>query len=122
MAQFTPNTTTGPHDSVERNPFFKYRSLQRLSNLVTTRSNVYAVWITVGYFEVEKYDDFVAGSALHQRVYPEGYTLGSELGVDTGDVKRHRSFYLIDRSIPVGFKPGHALNTEKAILLRRHME
>ena len=27
--------------------------MTRLENLVTNRSNVYAIWITVGYFEVE---------------------------------------------------------------------
>ena len=41
------------YNDVDRNPYFRYQPAQRLANLTTTRSNVYAVWITVGYFEVE---------------------------------------------------------------------
>ena len=41
------------YNDTNRNPFFRYQGLERLGNLVTTRSNVYAVWITVGYFEVK---------------------------------------------------------------------
>ena len=70
----------------------------------------------MGYFEVEKLGTY------NPQVYPEGYTLGQELGVDGGDVTRHRAFYVIDRSIPVGFVPGEDLNTEEAILLRRFIE
>ena len=40
-------------NNTDRNPFFHYQGLERLGNLVTTRSNVYSVWITVGYFEVK---------------------------------------------------------------------
>ncbi len=105
-----------PHKNAAQNSFFRYLPLQRLSNLTTTRSNVYAIWITVGYFEVEKLGTY------NPQVYPEGYTLGQELGVDGGDVTRHRAFYVIDRSIPVGFVPGEDLNTEEAILLRRFIE
>ena len=36
----------------EPQPVLLLSRLARLGNLVTTRSNVYAVWITVGYFEV----------------------------------------------------------------------
>ena len=93
------------YNDPERNPFFRYQSLARLGNLVTTRSNVYAVWITVGYFEVTS-----AGK------------LGQELGVDTGEIDRHRAFYIFDRSIPVGFQRGQDLNVEKAILVNRYIE
>ena len=48
--------------------------------------------------------------------------LGAELGTDTGDVERHRSFSIIDRSIPVGFEPGQNLNVDKAILLHRNIK
>jgi len=87
------------------NPYFRYQAYQKLGNLVTTRSNVYAVWITVGYFEVD-----TAGK------------LGQELGLDRGEVRRHRAFYIIDRSIPVAFERGQDHNVEKCILLRRFIE
>ncbi len=132
----------------DRNPYNMYQPLTRLGNLVTDRSNVYAVWVTIGYFEVEPAPNWndpddakkaavrqrfgatlndsdaatVAGLALYNRVYPEGYMLGRELGSDTGNITRPRGFYIIDRSEPVGFKPGEDLNVEKAIRLRRRIE
>ena len=55
-------------------------------------------------------------------VYPDGYELGRELGIDTGEIERHRAFYIIDRTMPVGFQRGQDLNTEKAILVNRFIE
>ena len=94
-----------PYNATAPNPYFRYQAYQKLGNLVTTRSNVYAVWITVGYFEVDS-----AGK------------LGQELGLDRGEVRRHRAFYIIDRSIPVAFQRGQDYNVEKCILLRRFIE
>ena len=48
--------------------------------------------------------------------------LGREVGSDTGDIKRNRGFYIIDRTEEVGFKPGEDLNIEKMIRLRRRIE
>jgi hypothetical protein len=90
----------------DRNPYFSYQALQRLSNLVTCRSNVYALWLTIGYFEVDP-------------VYGQ---LGQEVGLDTGTVQRHRAFYIIDRSIPVAFEPGQNHNVDKCVVLRRFIE
>ena len=93
--------------------------------------------ITVGYFEVEKAPDwndpnsttqtnvrahFGGDINLYNRAYPDGYMLGKEIGIDTGDVHRHRGFYIVDRSEPVGFKPGEDLNVEKMIRLRRRID
>src|SRR5262249_58146348 len=101
-----------PYDNPDRNPYFRIQNLQRMSNLLTTRSNVYAIWITIGYFE-----------ALPQNgaddAHPDGYQLGQEFGSDTGEIKRNRAFYIYDRSIPVGFEPGKDHNFEKGLLLRR---
>jgi hypothetical protein len=120
-----------------RNPYMMYEPMSRLGNLVTNRSGCFAVWITVGYFEVEKAPDwndpdstvqanvrahFGGDINLYNRVYPDGYMLGKELGSETGDVKRPRGFYIIDRTEEVGFKPGEDINVEKTVRLRRRIE
>jgi hypothetical protein len=118
------STSANACDNTDRNPYFYYQGLQRLQNLVTTRSNVFAVWITVGYFEVS------SAATLHSTwtqaqldaIYPDGYTLGRELGIDTGQTERHRGFYIIDRTLPVGFMRGKDLNSEKSILVNRFIE
>ncbi|HEY4310755.1 MAG TPA: hypothetical protein VGN12_14995 [Pirellulales bacterium] len=111
--------TTAPIDDQYRNPYFAYKAFRRLDNLLTTRSNVYSVWITVGYFEVTP-----APSNDPQRSvkYPDGWVLGQEVGADTGDIQRHRAFYMYDRSIPVGFERGENHNVNKGILLERFIE
>jgi hypothetical protein len=106
-----------PHNP-DRNPLFRYQGIERLANLVTTRSNVYAVWITVGYFQVTPNQGTGAVDAGH----PDGYQLEAELGSDTGEIERHRAFYIFDRTIPVGFLRGQDTNIEKGVLLRRYIE
>ncbi|MCC7476036.1 MAG: hypothetical protein IT425_11625, partial [Pirellulales bacterium] len=114
----------------DRNPGMYYQPLSRLGNLVTNRSGTFAVWVTVGYFEVERAPDFSTNERgvadrcsgdpdLYNRIYPDGYMLGREVGSDTGDTRRPRGFYIIDRTEAVGFKPGEDLNVEKLIRLRR---
>jgi hypothetical protein len=109
-------TSTSPAINTDRNPYFRYQGLQRLGNLVSTHSNTFAVWVTVGYFEVEPNPDGVTTA------HPDGVRLGQELNAETGDVQRHRAFYIIDRSIPVAFQPGTNHNVENTILLRRFIE
>jgi hypothetical protein len=104
------------HRDTNRHPYFRYQGIQRLGNLVTTRSNVYAVWMTVGFFEVEP------DATNNTAVYPDGYRLGREMGSDAGEIKRHRAFYIIDRSIPVAFEPGENHNVDRAVVLRRFIE
>ena len=125
---FTADLTGAPNDyrNSERNGFFRYQPMVRLDNLVTSRSNVYAVWITVGFFEVEDAPDF--DPAVHvdmptyQRIYPEGYAFAREDGVDVGNVRRLRGFYLIDRTKMAGYEPGADHNVEEVIRLRRRIE
>ncbi|MBH55716.1 MAG: hypothetical protein CMJ82_00835 [Planctomycetaceae bacterium] len=100
--------------NAQRNSSFKYQSLQRLDNLVTGRSNVYGVWITMGYFEVM--------ASTPTPVNPDGYQLGQEIGNDRGEIRRHRAFYMIDRSIPAAFEPGENHNVDKTVILRRYIE
>ncbi len=106
--------STGDHADSTRNPYFRYQGMQKVGNLVTTRSNCFACWITIGYFEAEP--------APIDAAHRDGYSLGQEIGYDSGEVQRHRGFYIFDRSIPVGFIPGKKLNTDDAVLLRRFIE
>jgi hypothetical protein len=116
---------------------FRYQTMNRMANLLTTRSNVYAAWITVGYFQVKPWYGTNGGSPpipnaasstnpapviVLDPAHPDGWQLGPELGTDTGDIKRHRAFYIFDRSIPVGFQRGEDYNVEDAIRLRRFIE
>jgi hypothetical protein len=92
------------------NPHTALENVLRLSDVTTTRSNVFAIWITVGYFNVEKFDnrskleekypvlEHITNEETFKAVYPDGYVLGAEMGLDDATVKRHRAFYLIDRS------------------------
>ncbi len=108
--------STNAIDNSSRNPYFRNQIYQRLANSITTRSNVYAIWITVGYFEVS------ANPGGVDLGHPDGYQLGQELGSDTSSTVRHRGFYIFDRSIPVGFEPGHNHNVNNGVLLRQFVE
>lgn len=92
-------------DNTTRNEAFANASLAKLGSVSTNRSSVFAIWITVGYFEVDE----------------EG-RVGAEVGSDSGEVKRHRGFYMFDRSIPVAFEPGKNHNIERAILVKTIIE
>ncbi len=65
----------------------------QLQNLVTVRSNVYAIWVTVGYFDSD--------------------------GDEITPHNRNRAFYIFDRSIPVAYERGKDHNVRDAILLQR---
>lgn len=104
LAPTTVSTTPEPRvvQAAAEQPFVSYQHAMRLPNLTTNQSNVFAVWITIGLFE---YDPV------------EG--IGREYVGPSGVPQRSKSFYVVDRSIPVGFAPGKQYNTDKTILLRR---
>jgi hypothetical protein len=111
---FANSTATQLATEPNQNSYFHYQLLTKLGNILTTRSNVYAVWITVGYFEAQR--------APVDLGHPDGWQLGRELGADTGEIKRHRAFFLIDRTLPVGFQRGEDLNVQNCFLIQRFIE
>jgi len=76
-----------------KDAYFRYDMQKRMANMVTTRSSVFAVWITIGYFDTD--------------------------GNEIQPIRRNRAFYIFDRSIPVGYETGKDHNVRDAILLRR---
>ncbi|MAT68038.1 MAG: hypothetical protein CMJ58_00785 [Planctomycetaceae bacterium] len=141
--------TPQPYSDAARNAYFRFQPMVRLDNLTTTHSNVYAVWITIGFFEVEEFDQSTTPNAIDlaiykrflpsatwfgdltsdaaalaafQRVYPHSLKYGKEIGIDTGEVRRLRGFYMIDRSLPAAFERGVDHNMENVVRIRRRIE
>ena len=84
----------------------KFELLSKTLQQFTTRSNAFAVWATIGYFEVVNegpYDD------VNRPI------LGKELGTDEGTVTRHKFFAVIDRTtLTLGIGPTGATGQQAA--------
>lgn len=107
----TITTPPYPFRNAGQNAYFQYQMFQRLGNTTTNRSNVYAIWITLGKFEVQP----VAVDDMH----PDGFKLIQPALDATGTQQTQRGFYIFDRSIPVGFQRGESTNIDRAILVER---
>ncbi|XZE21625.1 hypothetical protein SH449x_001529 [Pirellulaceae bacterium SH449] len=83
-------------------PFARYQRLMRLPNLVTNQSNIFASWVTISLFEYDPETGF-----------------GNEYVSPSGEPISEKYFYLIDRTVPVGYSPGERLNMERAILQKK---
>jgi hypothetical protein len=69
--------------------WIQYEMLSKTLSNLTTRSNCFAVYATIGYFEVRNPGPYHSGNRP---------ILGKELGIDDGTNVRHKFFALVDRS------------------------
>ncbi|TWT50510.1 hypothetical protein Pla22_32530 [Rubripirellula amarantea] len=92
-----------PPESHTKSPIHKNLGITRLANMATDQSNVFAVWITVGYFNVDA----------------ETMSVGEEAGISTGEIRRPKGFFIIDRSVPVMYEPGRLNNAMDTVKLFR---
>jgi hypothetical protein len=102
-------------------PFWRIEMMQRVINQTTVRTHQYAVWITVGFFEVKRQGDInmAYGSATPWLAFD---TLGPELGSVNGSSTRYREFLLVDRLKLHGFDPGSPGAFQSAITFRRRIQ
>jgi hypothetical protein len=102
LFQRVPNTVA-PAASHEKSVVHQQLGVSRLSNLSAGQSNVFAIWVTVGLFEVDA----------------NTLTVGKEVGIDSGQVRRYKGFFIIDRSKPVMFEPGKENNVGNVVQVSR---
>jgi len=81
-------------------PYIKNEMLIKTYNQLTTKSNCFAVWMTIGYFEVKNDGPYTESNRP---------ILGAEIGSDTGTTQRNRFFSVIDRS-GLALDLNHAVN------------
>jgi len=100
-----------------QHPNWRLEMMQRVMNLTTVRTHQYAVWITIGFFEVIKAGDLgMLASSTPQLAYD---IIGSEVGSVTGNSIRYRGFFLVDRTKLTGFNPGNTGSFRSAVVYRK---
>ncbi|MCS7046900.1 MAG: hypothetical protein NZO58_11135, partial [Gemmataceae bacterium] len=94
LRSFGPNRLMIPPSAAGGHPVHQGELLSKIFNNLTTRSNVFAVWVTVGFFEVFEWPVVDAkGNLIGTRL-----ELGQEVGRAENRHVRHRMFAIVDRT------------------------
>jgi hypothetical protein len=100
-----------------QHPAFRTEWLQKVLNLTTVRSHQYAVWVTVGYFEVTQ----VGNPQLAND--PANYQGAIDrLGPELANQPRSRAFLILDRTRARGFDPRDPEDYRRLIIHRRRIQ
>ena len=120
------NSVTGPPVQLDQkqHPYFRTELLQKAMNLTTVRTHQYAVWITVGFFEVTRQGDLLmAGANAGTPAAALAFDiLGPEIGAATGQTTRYRGFFLVDRLKLTGFDDTPPGSFRPAVVYRQMIE
>ena len=125
-----PYLGSGSSDD-RQHPYWRTEMLQRAMNLTTVRTHQYAVWITVGFFEVKRQGDIdmiaqsaqatAAGNpALAATPHPGRLRHHGPRGwALNGQNLRYRGFFLVDRLKLTGFNPNDVGAFHNAVVYRK---
>jgi hypothetical protein len=107
----------------QQHPYFRSEWLQRIANLSTVRTHQYAVWITVGFFEVTQLGDPKLVNDGNNNNWIGAYDkLGLEIGLLSGRSVRYRSFFILDRTKAGGFNPSGPGDFQKVVLYSHRIQ
>jgi hypothetical protein len=109
---------TGGTDN-RQHPYWRTEQLQKMINLTTTRTHQYAVWLTIGFFEVKRQGDLGMFAFNPQFAFD---ILGPEIGASNGKNVRFRGFYLVDRLQLTGFNPSSPTAFRSALVYRQRIQ
>ena len=108
---------TATNQDFRQHPNWRLEMMQRVMNETTVRTHQYAVWITVGFFEILKQGDL---SNLAQGNPVLAFDImGPEVGAVTGKGVRYRGFFLVDRTKLAGFNPSNTGSFRNAVVYRK---
>jgi hypothetical protein len=113
-----PNLGTTNTDN-RQHPYWRSEQIQRIMNLTTPRTHQYAVWLTVGFFEVIRQGDL--GMFVYNPLAAFDI-LGPEIGAANGKSTRYRGFYLVDRLKLTGYNPSSPGGFRQAIVYRQRIQ
>jgi hypothetical protein len=102
-----------------QHPYWRTEQLQKMINLTTPRTHQFAVWITIGMFEVKQEGDPMMINFNPRLAFD---TMGPEIGAANGKNVRFRGFYLVDRLKLTGFNPSSVSAFRNAIVYRGRIQ
>ena len=116
------NNTSNPDYS--QHPYWRSEMMQKVMNLTTVRTHQYAVWITIGFFEVKRQGDpLMANANPGTSLATLGFDiLGPEIGASSGQTTRYRGFFLVDRTKLYGFDDTTPGSFTPAVVYRQMIE
>ncbi len=109
-ASLGAGTGNNLHADRNQSALMRNQTLMRMPNLVSDNSQVFLVRLTVGLFELNN-PSSSGGIDVND--------FGAEYGEAIGQTQRYKAMFIIDRSVPVGFKPGENMNVRDTILFER---
>jgi hypothetical protein len=112
------NSTAGLGNTDDRqHPFWRSEMMQKAMNLTTVRTHQFAVWITIGFFEIKRQGDI--SMLAFSNPLSAFDIMGPEIGALSGKNQRFRGFFLVDRLKLTGFDHFNVSSFRSAVVYRK---